>query len=414
MPVSADIYSQIQQPKPVNMLANMAQAYELQNAAQQNRLGNMKMEEFERGNQRRNALSSLAGQYGDKPEMLETEMRRGGYLDEAAALGKSRRDNMKVDADVGKTGAETEKIKLATARDKLSLAAQLLSTARDQASYDAARATAQANGLDVSRMPPQFDPQFVQTKLQESQSVADQLEQMWKQKGYDLDVRKQGEVERNNQTQNKISQGNLNVAQGNLGLSKQRLDLEKQNATASKAPAGYRLNPDGSLAFIPGGPADPAAAKKAAPTEFQGKNALFGARAQEADKIITALGNDFSPMAINAKNSMGQTPLIGGALEAGANVALSGNSQKAEQAQRDFINAILRLESGAAIGKDEFDNARKQYFPQPGDGADVKRQKAENRKLAVQGLLGNAGNAVIPKAGSSLPNSIDSLLDKYK
>jgi hypothetical protein len=71
----------------------------------------------------------------------------------------------------------------------------------------------------------------------------------------------------------------------------------------------------------------------------------------------------------------------------GANAMLSDNSQRAEQAQRDFVNAILRRESGAAVSETEFDNARKQYFPQPGDSRVLKEQKAANRKLAMDGVL---------------------------
>ena len=67
---------------------------------------------------------------------------------------------------------------------------------------------------------------------------------------------------------------------------------------------------------------------------------------------------------------------------------LSDNNKKAEQAQRDFVNAVLRRESGAVIAESEFANAQKQYFPQPGDSAAVEKlQKARNRQIAIQGLL---------------------------
>jgi hypothetical protein len=158
-----------------------------------------------------------------------------------------------------------------------------------------------------------------------------------------------------------------------------------------KVPAGYRQKADGTgLEFIPGGPADPNAAKKAAPTEFQGKSATFGARALEADKILNELGTNYSPLGINTKSSAARVPLVGGALEYGANLTLSDNSQKAEQAQRNFVNAVLRQESGAAINRDEFDNARKQYFPQPGDSQVVIAQKARNRQLAINGFRENS------------------------
>jgi len=130
-----------------------------------------------------------------------------------------------------------------------------------------------------------------------------------------------------------------------------------------------------------------------APTEFQGKSANYGARAEEADKIISNLDGKYSPSAINAKQGLGQVWGVGGALESGFNMLLGEGSQKAEQAQRDFINAVLRQESGAAIADTEFANAKRQYFPQPGDSVGVIQQKSANRKLAIQGFKLNAGRA---------------------
>ena len=166
----------------------------------------------------------------------------------------------------------------------------------------------------------------------------------------------------------------------NHGLSKERLSIERAEA-ATRAAIGK------------------------APTEFQGKSAAFGLRATEADKIISELTGQYNPAAVNSKTTVENWPLIGGALGAATNTfALNANDQKAEQAQRDFVNAVLRQESGAAIGPDEFNNARKQYFPQPGDGPDVIAQKARNRQLAIQGFQSNAGRAAMtapPRAAAS-------------
>lgn len=144
-----------------------------------------------------------------------------------------------------------------------------------------------------------------------------------------------------------------------------------------------------------------------APTEFQGKSAAFGLRAREADKILTqlaaagptGLGLVASDRPGALKAAAGSVPLIGNSLAAGVNTlptwagGPNANQQKAEQAQRDFVNAVLRQESGAAIGETEFQNARQQYFPQPGDGPEVIAQKANNRQLAIQGFEANAGRA---------------------
>ena len=59
----------------------------------------------------------------------------------------------------------------------------------------------------------------------------------------------------------------------------------------------------------------------------------------------------------------------------------SDQYKQIEQAQRDFINATLRRESGAAIAPSEFENAQLQYFPQPGDTREVVKQKQRNRQM---------------------------------
>lgn len=67
--------------------------------------------------------------------------------------------------------------------------------------------------------------------------------------------------------------------------------------------------------------------------------------------------------------------------------------QSQEQAERNFINAVLRRESGAAIADSEFENAEKQYFPRPGDSAEVLLQKKQNRDLVSSNIIKESGSA---------------------
>jgi hypothetical protein len=128
-------------------------------------------------------------------------------------------------------------------------------------------------------------------------------------------------------------------------------------------------------------------------TEYQGKNALYGSRATQADTALLALEDKISTVGLSTKQSLQSVPVVGGILGAGANVALSANQQRVEQAQRNFVNAVLRQESGAVISDQEFENARKQYFPQPGDKPAVIAQKRQNRKTAIEGFKRIAGPA---------------------
>ncbi|WP_458380263.1 glycoside hydrolase family 73 protein [Sinorhizobium medicae] len=87
------------------------------------------------------------------------------------------------------------------------------------------------------------------------------------------------------------------------------------------------------------------------------------------------------------------------------NWMVSDDFQNFDQARRDFINAQLRRESGAVISMEEFDNANKQYFPQPGDTREVLEQKRRNRQTVVDGMKRSAG----PTYGRSNNDGADPL-----
>jgi len=73
------------------------------------------------------------------------------------------------------------------------------------------------------------------------------------------------------------------------------------------------------------------------------------------------------------------------------NLAKPEKFQKYEQFAREFITAQLRKESGAAISDSEFETARKQYFPQPGDSKSVIDQKRKSREAAYQNMVTATG-----------------------
>jgi hypothetical protein len=81
----------------------------------------------------------------------------------------------------------------------------------------------------------------------------------------------------------------------------------------------------------------------------------------------------------------------------------SEDAKSMDQAQRNFINAVLRRESGSAIAQPEFDSANKQYFPQTGDTPAVLAQKKRNREVAFAGLRSEAGKAYDRLQGSIPP-----------
>jgi hypothetical protein len=158
-------------------------------------------------------------------------------------------------------------------------------------------------------------------------------------------------------------------------------------------------------------------------TEFQGKAVMFGSRAAQSDKVLRELETNVNTVSLAAKQAAGNVPLLGGILGAAGNVMLSDNQQRVEQAQRDFVNAILRQESGAVISDQEFNNAKKQYFPQPGDSRAVIEQKRKNREIAIGGFKRIAGPGSVDideiiktpalPSGEQRSPDIDELVRKY-
>lgn len=136
------------------------------------------------------------------------------------------------------------------------------------------------------------------------------------------------------------------------------------NETKTKLERAYKLNDKNT---------DP-------PNEYQGKSSLFADRMSSAEPILDKY-KDANTM---KEKVLSNVPYVG-------NYLVNNDFQQLDQAKRNFINATLRQESGAAINESEFDNAEKQYFPQPGDKPDVIAQKAQNRSIAIHQMMSAAG-----------------------
>lgn len=143
-------------------------------------------------------------------------------------------------------------------------------------------------------------------------------------------------------------------------------------------------------------------------TEGQANARLYASRMAASEKIIQQFEQAGTSLKDRALGSIAEggsfTPTIVAGL---ANKGVSGNFQQLRQAERDFVNAVLRRESGAVISPGEFANAVQQYFPQPGDSAAVIAQKRSNRQLAVEGItrasqpgFGAAGPTGTPPGGA--------------
>lgn len=192
------------------------------------------------------------------------------------------------------------------------------------------------------------------------------------------------------------------------------------------APAGGGRGAEG----VPGGQVGPGtplvgAAKAGALTEAQGNATAFGMRMKDSHAALKDLENkgvtNTGVIGGTVGGVVGLVPLIGDKLTAGVNniynvlpQVLGGYSAEQQQVLNgriNFVTALLRKESGAAISPSEFSTAEKLYFPRPGDDATVIKQKQNARDLAIKAMKVQAGPGAkaIDELGTSGSASNDPL-----
>lgn len=140
----------------------------------------------------------------------------------------------------------------------------------------------------------------------------------------------------------------------------------------SQATPNIKIGADGSIEITAAGPEK----------QDQANAMLFGKRMQIADKLITdneMAGTEFFNVFLKKFEDFGSRAIM------------PENFQIFDDARRDFVNAVLRRESGAAIAPSEFESAERQYFPVFGDSQAAIEQKRIRRKTATDLLIAASG-----------------------
>ncbi len=119
------------------------------------------------------------------------------------------------------------------------------------------------------------------------------------------------------------------------------------------------------------------------PNKDQFDAAGYAKRMAQAEEVFSKLGDEGYD---RTKRIESLKSLLPGEVQ-------SESLREQDQAERNFVNAVLRRESGAAISDTEFDSAKRQYFPRPGDTEDVLAQKAANRRQVFESLKAGSGPA---------------------
>jgi hypothetical protein len=142
-------------------------------------------------------------------------------------------------------------------------------------------------------------------------------------------------------------------------------------------------------------------------TEVQGKATGFATRMINASKVI-------DPLDPTAASKAGVVEaVVGQKLGPYAGYFETPERQSYKQAQRDWVTANLRQESGAAIGAEEMNNEIIKYFPQTSDTPQVVEQKRRSRESAMQSMIVNAGPGA-KRAGLEFKPYEPSMVDRIK
>jgi hypothetical protein len=121
--------------------------------------------------------------------------------------------------------------------------------------------------------------------------------------------------------------------------------------------------------------------------DWQVQSATYGKRLAQAEDVFNKLGGEGYDRSQTGEG-------VAAFFQRGPFEQLKGDQLKQqEQAERNFLTATLRKESGASISTGEFATGEKQYFPRAGDTPEVLAQKKANRQQVIEGMKLGAGPA---------------------
>lgn len=168
--------------------------------------------------------------------------------------------------------------------------------------------------------------------------------------------------------------------------------INGQMVPVTRAPDGLRWQlQDGSP--VPDGAQvqnmlSPQSTKDAQPTEASDKAGIFYSRAAPASaNMDAALKGGYAP------NDLDYEAMLGAASGAPNAVTRHVISDKGRQFYGDaqnFMMSVLRPDTGAAFGKEEFQSYGRVFIPMPGDPPEVLRDKSIARQTALAALQGTS------------------------
>ncbi|KVL84185.1 hypothetical protein DF107_18195 [Burkholderia stagnalis] len=377
MALDPSISLQVQPVQVQNPLTAYAQVAAVQGAQRQNQLYDLAIQDKQREVAQAQALNDAFRAPG--------AVNPDGTLNASSIVGNvAASGNGAAVPGLAKSLAETQSAQLAQqkasvdgALQKIGAIGQVLNGVTDQTSYDLARQWAASHlGADsVANMPAVYNPTLVANKQREALTVMQQLDQHSKAIDQQLAQSQFGETQRHNLATEGIETRAQNM---------RALEYDPKNGVVVNKATGQSTP-------VLGADGKPISTSIGNLSGEQSNAVAFGARALDAQNMLRQLEAGGTTNTNPVYRAAGAVPVIGGALAGATNFMNSDQQQSYEQAKRNFISAVLRKESGAAIAESEFVNEDKKYFPQAGDSPATIEQKARSRDLAIEALKAQAG-----------------------
>jgi hypothetical protein len=421
MPIDTSIamgVKPMQIESPVNQLANVLQ---IQGAQQANQLNAQKLQQTTIANDRQNRLQSLLGGFdaNTTDEQRSNALKNAGYFDQADLLDKNANER-------AKTKSEGQ-FKMAEALSKFGgiqkdLSGQVFAQPTLENATRALQQAAQYHKMLG------FGDMDISGELQSLQGMTspDQIKQ-WAA-GHSIAAEKL--LPKTGDFNGGGYQGftSTDPVTGAVTMTGKQAITESENNKATNARTAADNAASRAVQIRGQNMTDQRSRDLNAITQAgnqdkplndsQSKAALFGSRMKNADSILGELADSGVTTSNPGANAGWGVGSVVGALQ-------SGKQQQLDQAKRDFVNAVLRRESGASISPTEFDSAEKQYFPSIGDSKETKAQKDNARAIAIRGMLEEVpsgqrdrvvsniiGKSPAP-AATAVPSDIQALLAKH-
>lgn len=188
MPINPALALQVKGLELPDPMAQMAQVTQIQNALQQQRMGDIQMQNALREQQRAQGLEKLMAGFAPDASLedITSAMHRGGYFKEAQTFAKSRAELEKERRQAAAAQRQEEEARLKGIVSQADIVGRVLGAVKDQASFDFAVRKLSEQRIftpdDVTFLGSTYDPDRVKKLLDTTMSYKDRLEAAFKER----------------------------------------------------------------------------------------------------------------------------------------------------------------------------------------------------------------------------------------